>query len=378
MKSNHIVLTTIHQPTVILELAKNISQYGHLDDVVCWVVGDNNTPASCAELCNNVSRKGLETNFLDTDEQARWGKKFPELYSRIPFNNETRRNIGYLYALEHLCERLIAIDDDNFPTNDDFVGGHSITGKLWSGDLIEESTGFYNICEHLKIDPERLIFPRGFPFALRGKKNDYKLTLPPKGAVIGVSAGLWINEPDVDAITRLSGKVISKEYLGPASLALGQNTWTPLNSQNTSVQRELVPSFFCIPMGFSFPGGHIERYGDIWGGYFLQSLIRGTPYHICFGHPIVEHRRNEHNHSDDLHHEYWGMILTDWLISMLRDNFIPTDISIIDRIFNLAAFIDDLGRKNLPKWFPREAQTFLIQTAKTITAWAEACKQIMG
>jgi len=377
-KKNHIVLTTIREPVVLFELQKNLSQYGHLDDTVCWVVGDKKTPVSCAEICENVSRSGLETHFLHLEEQATWGGRFPDLYRHIPFNNETRRNIGYLYALENNCERLISIDDDNFPTNDDFIGGHIKTGNPWTGDLIEESTGFYNICEHLTVYPERLIFPRGFPLALRSKKNNCRSLSSSAEKVIGVNSGLWLNAPDLDAITYLNGNVTSKGYHGPSSLVLSQKTWSPINTQNTSVQRELIPSFFCIPMGFAFPGGSIERYGDIWGGYFLQSLIKGTPYHVCFGSPLVDHHRNEHNYLEDLRHEYWGMILTDWLLPRLRENFKPTDASMIDRIIHLSVFIDDIGKNELPTWCTREVQTFLIQTSKILFLWSNACRQITG
>ena len=378
MKDNHIVLTTIHEPTVILELYENISKFGHLDEVVFWIVGDKRTPQACAALCRRVSEMGMEIHFLDIDDQDKWGKKFPEFYSQIPFDNETRRNIGYLYALEHGCKRLISIDDDNFPTHDDFVGGHSMTGRPWSGALIEESTGFYNICEHLTVLPDRLIFPRGFPFALRGKRNEGKFISPAADTKIGVTAGLWIKQPDVDAVTLLNGSVTSERYNGPAALVLSQNTWSPINTQNTSVHRDLIPGFCCIPMGFDMPGGRIERYGDIWGGYFLQSIMKGTSYNVCFGYPVVEHRRNEHDHLSDLRHEYWGMMLTDWLVSLLRNDFRPTDTSVFDRVGHLSLFIRDIGEKKLPGWCPEEARTFIVRTARILDLWVKACKQILG
>lgn len=378
MKSNHIVLTTIYEPHVIFDLQKNISRYGHLDDTVCWVVGDKKTPPSCAALCQSVSNLGLETHFLDVEEQDRWGRKFPGFYRQIPFNNESRRNIGYLHALEHGCERLISVDDDNFPAGDDFIGSHSRTGKPWSGRLVEEATGFHNICEHLTIEPDRLIFPRGFPFEMRNKRNNYKSVMPAAEVIIGISSGLWINEPDVDAITRINGKITSKKYHGPPSLVLSQTTWSPINTQNTSVWHELIPSFLCIPMGFELPGGCIERYGDIWSGYLLQSIIRDTPYHASFGYPVVEHRRNEHDCMEDLRLEYWGMLLTDWFLSLLREDFRPAGPSIIDRVLHLSVFLQDAGRTKLPRWCPEEVQDFIDQTAKTLVLWANVCRQIKG
>ena len=62
------------------------------------------------------------------DEQDEWGRQFA-LYPLIPYNTDGRRVFGYLRALEDGCELLISIDDDNFPTHDDFVGYHRRTGQ---------------------------------------------------------------------------------------------------------------------------------------------------------------------------------------------------------------------------------------------------------
>ena len=377
IKSNHIVFTTIYKPKVLLDLQKNLEHYSHLDNTVCWVVGDHKTPEACADICKEVTDLGLETYYLDIPSQDEWGKRFPEFYRRIPYNNETRRNIGYLYALEQGCERLISIDDDNFPTGDDFVGGHQNTGRKWDGEVIEEPSGFHNICEYLEIEPRRQIFPRGFPFELRGQRNQPLIGNAFPDAQVGVTEGLWTKDPDVDATTWLNGKVESKAYLGPSYFVLSQNTWSPINTQNTSVIRELVPAFLCVPMGYPVPGGRIERYGDIWGGYFLQALMSGTSYHICVGHPIVEHRRNPHNYLEDLRHEFWGMILTDWMVTQLREGFRPRSQAIIDRIKELSTFLLEISTTKLPNWCSTEVRDFISETVVTLDLWADVCRKLL-
>ena len=373
MKPNHIVFTTIHSPIVLFDIQRNLERHGLMDTSVCWVVGDNKTPPSCKEICTKINRKGLETYYLDIDCQIRWGKRFSELYQRIPYDNESRRNIGYLHALECGCKRLISIDDDNFPTEDDFLGHHICTGTAHEGYLVQEETKYHNVCEYLEMEPGRKIFPRGFPFALRESQNK-PITVPISNEVIvGVMLGLWLNDPDIDATTWINGKVVSKAYTGPAKLVLNQNTWTPINTQNTSVIRELIPAFLCIPMGYPVQGGRIERYGDIWAGYFLQAIITGTPYHIGFGRPLVEHRRNPHNYLEDLRREYWGMMLTDWLLQELRENFHCTSSTIIDRVGELSEFLAESACANLPSWCPKNVKHFISETAKTISIWAENC-----
>ncbi len=376
-KPIHIVFTTIYHPVVLESLYDNLAKFNHLDAVKIWVVGDNKTPDSCGELCNTVTAKGMETIYIDIATQDQWGKRCTDFYSRIPYNNETRRNIGYLHALEDHCEILISIDDDNFPTDDDLVGCHKITGSNWDGDLINETTGFHNICEYLEIQPNRQIFPRGFPFRLRGLSNQ-NLAVKPQGKVkIGVTAGLWLSDPDVDATTWLNGRVEGKAYRGEDVQVLNQQTWSPVNTQNTSVVRELIPAYLCIPMGWNVPGGNIQRYGDIWGGYFLQALMKGTDYHVAFGRPIVDHRRNPHDYVDDLRFEYWGMILTDWLVQKLQEDFIPKSDAIVDRVSELADFIHFQAIPDLPEWCPQEINEFLLWTEGNLKTWSSACRSLM-
>ena len=370
---NHIVFTTIFYPELLHAYHANLSKFGHLEDTCVWVVGDRKTPAEVAALCAEVSAKGLRTTYLDCNWQEEWAKRYPAMAERLPWNNETRRNIGYLQALESGCERLISIDDDNWPTEDDFIGGHSLTGRQWNASLVEESSGFHNVCEYLDFVPSRAVFPRGFPFKLRGSSNAPQQENAKAEAIVGVTAGLWLNEPDIDATTWLNGKVNGIGYHGPEAFVLSQATWSPINTQNTSVIRELIPAYLCIPMGWDVPGGKIQRYGDIWGGYFLQAVLGGTNYHVAFGHPLVDHRRNPHDYVDDLRQEFWGTVLTDWLLATLRENFRPKTSSIGDRVTELGEFLQTQALPKMPTWCPPEMMAFVKHTGENLVIWAEAC-----
>ncbi len=374
-KTCHIVFTTIHHPAILSELHKNISRYGHLDDVKVWVVGDRKTPASAGSLAREVSQKGLETVYFDVAQQDEWGAAFP-FYGTVPYNTDGRRVFGYLRALEEGCALLISIDDDNFPTEDDFIGHHKKTGQKWDGALIREPQHFHNICEYLSFEPQRLVYPRGFPFELRGQLNRPESVPCREGARVGVLEGLWLAEPDVDATTWLNGKIGATAYHGPEMFALEQDTWSPVNTQNTSVVRELIPAFVFVTMGWPVPGGKLDRYGDIWGGYFLLALIQGTPFHLAFGRPLVEHRRNPHNYVDDLRYEFWGMVLTDWLLKTLRTSFSPQSKHIVDRVMELADFLESQAGTSLPPWCPAEIKEFLQSTASGMRLWSAACRQI--
>ncbi len=376
-KPNHIVFTTIFYPAVLEDLLANVSAHGHLDATKVWVVADHKTPPEARELCRRVSDGGLETVYLDIPEQDRWGADFPEFYARIPYNNETRRNIGYLRALQDGCDRLISIDDDNWPTGDDFVGGHFLTGQAWTGPLLSEKSGYHNVCEHLRFDVQRPIFPRGFPFGLRHTVNSPVVLAAVPATTVGVTAGLWLLDPDIDATTWLNGKVSGVGYTGPDSFALAPGTWSPINTQNTSVVRDLIPAYFCIPMGWEVPGGKIERYGDIWGGYFLQAVLNGLPYCVAFGRPLADHRRNPHNYVDDLRHEFWGMILTDWLVDLLRADFQPAEADVCHRVTELGEFLRGHALSRLPSWCAPEVRAFITHTGGNLVAWAAACRRVL-
>jgi hypothetical protein len=374
-KPCHIVFTTINHPGILQDLRENLHRYGHLDEVKVWVVGDRKTPASAATLATEISALGLETIYFGVDEQDKWGKRFP-LYPLIPYNTDGRRVFGYLRALEDGCETMISIDDDNFPTDDDFIGFHRRTGQVWQEPLVKEESGFHNICEYLAFEPSRLVFPRGFPFQLRGQMNKPQSVPPPQGAAIGVTEGLWYDEPDVDATTWLNGKIKSIHYKGPDSFVLEQATWSPVNTQNTSVVRELIPAFVFVTMAWAVPGGKLDRYGDIWGGYFLLALMQGTRYHVAFGRPLVHHRRNPHNYVDDLRYEFWGMILTDWLLEILRRSFKPTGRTMPERVLELADFVKTDAIRQLPAWCPTEITNFIHSTAENLRQWSAACTAI--
>jgi hypothetical protein len=187
---------------------------------------------------------------------------------------------------------------------------------------------------------------------------------------------LWLEEPDVDATTWLNGKVKGVRYDGPEVFVLDQSTWSPVNTQNTSVVRELIPAFVFVTMAWPLPGGKLDRYGDIWGGYFLLALMQGTRYHVAFGRPLVEHRRNPHNYVDDLRFEFWGMVLTDWLLEILRSSFKPTGGCMTERVLELAEFLDAEAATRLPAWCPAEIDGFLHSTAENLRQWSAACCQI--
>lgn len=374
----HIVITTINVPQIIRDIRVNAERWERLAEAKIWIVGDRKTPhEETTVLARENCDKGLATVYLSPAEQDQLQEKVGPIYERLPWNNESRRNIGYWAALADGAEVLLSMDDDNFPCDDDLIGLHGQCGSPVQDSLLSEPSGFHNLCEHLQLEPPRPVWPRGYPFKLRGGHNAPVFRDAPAGARVGAIAGLWLQDPDIDATTWLNGAVRGVAYRGPAAQVLAHDTWTPINTQNTSVVRELIPAFLCVPMGWDVPGGKIQRYGDIWGGYFLQALLQGTPWHARFGAPVVDHRRNPHDYLDDLRGEYWGMLLTDWLVELLRRDFRAEATEMPDRVAELGKFLLQDAVSRLPAWTPSEAREFLKWTAGNLGAWAESCKRAL-
>jgi hypothetical protein len=373
MKRYHVVLTTINNPLCLFDYYKNIEQFGHLDKVKFWVVADKKTPKDCRETCLTINDKGLETIFVDLEMQVTWLKNFPEFAVTLPYNNDTRRNIGYLMAYEDGCETLITIDDDNFPHLDDFIGSHSSAGSEVNS-VISDTGGFYNVCEHLEFTPSRHIYPRGFPFERRDSENVTEKISVNKDRV-GINAGLWLESPDVDATTWLNGSVKGVSFLGPEKFVLHNSTWSPVNTQNTSIIRDLIPYYFCVPMGHKVPGGIIHRYGDIWGGYFALSVMQYTNFHTSFGTPIVNHNRNPHNYLVDLRQEFWGMLLTDWLLSIIKD-FSPKETRLSQRGTALVECLTEASETQLPDWCAPEMREFVKLSTSAFSTYIKTANRL--
>ena len=71
-------------------------------------------------------------------------------------------------------------------------------------------------------------------------------------------------------------------------------------------------------MGYPLAGMPIDRYGDIFSGYFSQACVRHLGYNIRVGSPIADHRRNSHNYMRDAANEFaciWVLEdITQWLV----------------------------------------------------------------
>ncbi|MBI2612564.1 hypothetical protein HYW59_01975 [Candidatus Kaiserbacteria bacterium] len=298
-----IVTTTIYVPKLLSAYAKDAKAHGH--NPLFVVIGDKKTPQEAERFCNKLGRQsGLRVEYFSPERQESYLKKFPALKKHLPWNSIQRRNVGILFAYEAGCGTIITIDDDNFLVTKDFIGAHQVVGER-TCDVVSTSTKWMNVCKLLKEKHGRTFYHRGFPLEKRLPKETWKTKRANVRPV--VNAGLWLGDPDVDAMERLyylSDPTDAISYLRKRKLNISpsKGTWTPFNSQNTAIRRFCIPAYFLSPL--------IGRYDDIWASYILKHIADHLGDSIVFGEPVVRQERNPHNYWKDLDQERYGHALT--------------------------------------------------------------------
>jgi Reversibly glycosylated polypeptide len=304
-----VVTTTIHVPELLRCYAEDARQFGR-SDVSFIVVGDRKTPAATRDFCEGLRRSSqAQVVYLDLEDQAAYLTRYPELKRHLPYDSIQRRNVGMLLAYEGGAEVIITIDDDNFLAEPDFVGRHQIVGSERTLEAFGTPLGWINVCEFLREEHGGHFYHRGFPLRMRGRPETRQPIATVATGRVVVNAGLWLDEPDVDAVTRLAAPVRTTGFRG-GNFALAPGSWSPFNSQNTALHRDVIPAYFLSPL--------VGRYDDIWASYVVCAIATHLGDLITFGHPLVRQTRNPHDYWVDLEMEANGMRLTDRFTDYLR------------------------------------------------------------
>ncbi len=261
----HIVITSIHNPT---EAVKSFSKK---KDYQLVVVGDKKTPVNWS--CDN-------TVYLSVEKQNEVGSYLNKV---LPYNHYCRKMMGYLYSIANGAEFIVDTDDDNIPYDDwkfpDYKGSYS---------TINEEKGFINIYQ---LYTEKKIWPRGLPVYLINKNFNLEKELDRKNCKVGIWQGLADEDPDVDAIYRLTNdKPVFFEKRGP--IVLGKGTISPFNTQNTAITKELFPLMY-LPTFVTF------RFTDILRGLIAQPIMWLYNYQLGFTNATVIQKRNPHDYFKD-------------------------------------------------------------------------------
>lgn len=323
-----IVTTTINYPVKVLK------KYAALDAHLI-VVGDQRTPPSLEDVVRDLG--GL---YVAPSRQAHW-----HCSDAMGWNCIQRRNIGFLEAAAYGADIIISVDDDNLPaTPKEWLCNHvaALTVPEQPRVVVGTKSPFFN--------PGSLLFPpvwaRGMPYPEAYTNTEWQSSQAVDASVrVGVNAGLWTGDPDIDALQRISKRPFVHGLRHIERLTVRPGTWAPINSQNTAWRREL------LPLAVVFP--YIGRWDDILGGYTAQWSFWKAGFVTQYGAPLVHQERNDHDIYRDLALEIDGLRWTTRWIDMLEKLEASGD-PLLDLTLLADTIEQDLDmddhRRNAPVW----------------------------
>lgn len=380
-RKTDIVVTTIFEPGWLAGYLDNLDAHGRRNEVTLRIICDRKTPATVYAAAAAARQRGFQVDCPTLDEQQAYLQHIGVAADFIPWNTDNRRNIGFLRAWESGADVLISIDDDNYcRTDSDFVGSHHIVGTAVATDTPARVAGgapWYNICELLDMQIGAPVYARGYPYAARvvaqqARAADNAGGLA--GRTVAINAGLWLDDPDVDALTRLALGPRARAA-APGAVLLAPETWSPINTQNTGLMRGALPAYYYVRMGFPLQGLRIDRFGDILSGYFVQKCAKHLGHVVRIGDPVAEHKRTPHNLFKDLYHELAGVVIVEellpWLqtLSLSGSDYAQTYDALADALAANAdrfkGFVWDEGGRE-----------FLRETASCMRAWLATIRRL--
>lgn len=294
-----IVITSIFQPT------EAVLAFAAMKDYNLIVAGDKKTPVGWH--CDNVE-------YMSIEKQNETGDHLNKV---LPFNHYCRKMMGYLHAIAQGADYIVDTDDDNIPKD-------NWTFPKFEGefDYIPGDKGFVNVYQ---LYTDAHIWPRGLPLDLITTKFNLEEDLTNKYSKVGMWQGLADEDPDVDAIYRLTSDTPC--YFNERQpLVLGKGTISPFNTQNTMIRKELFALMY-LPTYVTF------RFTDILRGFVAQPIMWLYDYHLGFVDATVIQKRNPHDYMKDFISEI-PMYKHCEEVMEITANAISVANSIEDNLFN--------------------------------------------
>jgi len=155
-----------------------------MDGFQLIVIGDKKTP-------KDWRHENIE--FYSIEDQEKMSFK---LGKHLPLNHYCRKMLGYLKAIQNDVDFIVDTDDDNIPK-----GNWHFPAFENNFPCIKENNGFVNIYQ---LYTDKKIWPRGLPLNLISKQFDLENLLENSDIKVGIWQGLADEDPDVDAIYRLT------------------------------------------------------------------------------------------------------------------------------------------------------------------------------
>jgi hypothetical protein len=272
-----LIVTSIAAPNEALTSLARGCQEHNIDFIV---IGDVPSPPDFKlEHCR----------FYGLADQQALGLRFAQ---QCPTRHYARKNIGYLLAMRDRAAVIVETDDDNHPTE-----------AFWKpreraqSVNVSSAAGWVNVYRYFT---DANIWPRGLPLdQIRTTVASYE-SLGLEQVDCPIQQGLADENPDVDAIYRLA-LPLPLSFRADRRIALGNGSWSPFNSQNTTWWRDAFPLLY-LPAYCSF------RMTDIWRSFVAQRIAWENGWAVLYHEPTVWQERNEHNLMRDFKDEVPGYL----------------------------------------------------------------------
>ena len=279
MSAKSLVITSIAADT--LEVLHTYAKECTARNIHFIMIGDTKNP-------ENFHIDGCD--FWSVKRQLELDSKFAKL---CPTRHYARKNIGYIIALQNGTEELVETDDDNLPREEFWQP----TTKIIKAVDVRE-TGWINVYKYFS---NKFVWPRGLPLEELQKETPSLSNFETKDILCPIQQGLADENPDVDAVFRLTYPLPMDFEKTGVNVALGNNAWSPFNSQNTYWYKEAFPLLY-LPAYCSF------RMTDIWRSYVAQRISWANGWSVLFHDATVWQERNQHNLLKDFEDEIPGYL----------------------------------------------------------------------
>jgi hypothetical protein len=190
-------------------------------------------------------------------------------------------------------EIVVALDDDCVVESLDFVDYIDVMLTPGQRPVVRGEGRHYNFLELFTDAAIRSQFPRGFPYSARVGYREWTIG-GVADARVRLNLGLWRGVLDINAIDRL---LPGDGHFGDARLR-SENVVVPVGvlvsvcSGNMQFRRDVIPAIYQLPMNVEImTNWRINRYGDIWGGFMLKTLMDRRGDALSVGQPLVHHAR---------------------------------------------------------------------------------------
>lgn len=281
-----VVVTSIASPNPVMQaLAQGCASQGGR----FIVIGDVSSPADfdLADCDYYSMQRQLQSDF--------------RLAQLCPTRHYARKNIGYLVAIQAGFSVIVDTDDDNFPLAEFWQ-----PRKLKQAGHMVQDEGWLNVYRYFS---ESMIWPRGFPL-------NHVQQIPPRRDTLAwgerespIQQGLVDENPDVDAIFRLT-QTLPLNFKQESKVLLTGQSWCPLNTQNTTFFAPVLPLLY-LPAYCSF------RMTDIWRGFIAMRIAQVNDWAVTYHASSVRQERNEHNLMQDFEQEVVGYLNNKQIVSLL-------------------------------------------------------------